>query len=436
MAESPTTLKPRSRWRPQFSLLTLLLLTVFGASAVALYRDWAPWYVELVLQDTTSMATLSPDGTRVLVQDHSGEIRITDIATRAEIRIDEKSKGSIFMSPDQRYIFSASDGKTRILDSITGTQVGEFTAEQGYCFWVKFSEDGRQLASNLNGDVRVWSLPQGKLLEDWKSKQAGVRFNPIVDKERIIGPFFLNNEVIILSTVQADSGNFIRLRKLQGQSEIQIPEPVSGLDFKISRDGKQILGFKYYPVLLYLWDSTNGKLLISSKRAPNAGNYRIFWRPDMMDDGRIMIILYDKTLKVSENRLWVWNPSANTSLEIKAPTGDDEAIVSPDGSRIISYSTSDFTLMHLFDGRSGALLSNLDYNSYRNANRPNYLNEFSSDSSRFLCRANRDTTQVWRRHRPEYWWGIIVLPAFWTTLALFIALVWNTFRKPRAVSFV
>ena len=36
--------------------------------------------------------------------------------------------------------------------------------------------------------------------------------------------------------------------------------------------------------------------------------------------------------------------------------------------------------------------------------------------------------RLWRRRRPEYWWGAAWLPEFWLTVVLGAGLVWSLWR--------
>ncbi len=38
---------------------------------------------------------------------------------------------------------------------------------------------------------------------------------------------------------------------------------------------------------------------------------------------------------------------------------------------------------------------------------------------------------VYRRRRPEWWWGVAWLPEFWLTLVLGVGLLWSLWRDQR-----
>jgi len=53
---------------------------------------------------------------------------------------------------------------------------------------------------------------------------------------------------------------------------------------------------------------------------------------------------------------------------------------------------------------------------------------FSPDGERIVTASDDKTARVWKRRRPEYWWGVAWLPEFWVTLILGVALLWSLRR--------
>ena len=52
---------------------------------------------------------------------------------------------------------------------------------------------------------------------------------------------------------------------------------------------------------------------------------------------------------------------------------------------------------------------------------------------RILVGLEDDTAQLWRRRRPEYWWGVAWLPEFWLTVLLAAAFGWSVWRDRKSM---
>lgn len=74
MSDATPAKKPRL-WRPRFSLRTLLIVVLFGASVAGLRHSWAPWTLVWRLDghvEGISEVAWSPDGNLMLTYSRSG----------------------------------------------------------------------------------------------------------------------------------------------------------------------------------------------------------------------------------------------------------------------------------------------------------------------------------------------------------------------------
>ena len=53
---------------------------------------------------------------------------------------------------------------------------------------------------------------------------------------------------------------------------------------------------------------------------------------------------------------------------------------------------------------------------------------FSPDGHRIVTAGLSNATRVWRRVRPEWWWGVFWLPQFWFTVLFATGFIWSLRR--------
>ncbi len=58
---------------------------------------------------------------------------------------------------------------------------------------------------------------------------------------------------------------------------------------------------------------------------------------------------------------------------------------------------------------------------------------FSPDGEKIVTATNLGDIRVWRRRRPEWWWGVFYLPEFWLTAAFAGLFVWSVVRDRRSL---
>lgn len=108
-----------------------------------------------------SATTFSRDGTRLVIGDAGGVIRVMDLSDGAEIAQFGgvgKAVYSLEFSPDgSRLVSGCEDGIVRLWDTSTWSLTGELVGHTNYVHSVAFSPDGTQLVTG-SGDntIRIW----------------------------------------------------------------------------------------------------------------------------------------------------------------------------------------------------------------------------------------------------------------------------------------
>jgi hypothetical protein len=99
------------------------------------------------------------------------------------------------------------------------------------------------------------------------------------------------------------------------------------------------------------------------------------------------------------------------------------ATLASDESRFIVSDASSKSL-HVHDMKSGERLQTLkgDWCFYNSST-------FLPDCERFIAQNwESNAIHLWRRYRPEYWYGLAWLPEFWITITLVGTLILNLRR--------
>jgi len=110
---------PKRRWRPRFSLLTLVLGVVFAGACGGLWYRWEPWGCNLSLKGVVLDGSrgISPDGRWIVTGDSDDSVCLYDSATgqlRAVLKGHTSWIKSTGFSYDGQWIVTASqDGTAR-----------------------------------------------------------------------------------------------------------------------------------------------------------------------------------------------------------------------------------------------------------------------------------------------------------------------------------
>ncbi len=124
-----------------------------------------------------------------------------------------------------------------------------------------------------------------------------------------------------------------------------------------------------------------------------------------------------------------------------APIDDGRLYISPDGTRTLEMlfdPERSIAPMHWNDRRRGRVVVR-DATSYR------WLGDlvtedgdvvsarFSPDGEKIVTATKLGDIRIWRRRRPEWWWGVFYLWEFWLTVAFAGLFVWSVVRDRRRI---
>ena len=127
-------------------------------------------------RNTTWSAAFADGGQRLALGQADGTVRLHDAATGTEISVLPAGTGRVWAlaSADPYVSAACGDGRLRVWQ---GTEpILELNQDVLLTWAVAISEDGRHLvASDTNGRVRMWSLPDGALQWDQEAKAGRVR---------------------------------------------------------------------------------------------------------------------------------------------------------------------------------------------------------------------------------------------------------------------
>jgi len=182
-----------------------------------------------------------------------------------------------------------------------------------------------------------------------------------------------------------------------------------------------------------VWDAATGELLATTGQHDNEIEICVF----SQDGERILTEAFDSVR--------VWNATSGQCL-FTIPGSCDGAGYTPDGQRIMACSP-DIDVTRLYDSDTGELLAELCdaaggedrvYISWGAASpslRPHAVAaQCTVDCSRVIVpSAEHEGFVIWRRRRPEWWWGMFYLWEFWLTVVLAGVFTWSVWRDRKAL---
>jgi WD40 repeat protein len=481
----PTLTPPRPvrRRRIQFSLLTLMLLTLLGGSAAALWVHWEPWFLERTLETkkAVAMAKFSPDGLRIIAHD-GAEVTSWNLADgsativkplerlgmdkpdefdgfgiltdeeRESIRLERTiinpgviqldTRISSLVFSDHHLVVAFDVQQLRVFETARfpghqfispdgpaehGLRVFEPSGKVAFGFSdgigeFKISPDSKQMLTfDPDRHTRVWSIPDGALLGEWAPGPYEIPLTV----------FFHGNQAIALSReVEGERKFSFKLHSILNPSDVRIASLLSeaGLAF-VSSDGKRLLVCDAKPEKLFLYDTSTGSPLSSTRVHTSELKCE---GADFIGDGRILVKLSEEC-KAGVEKLLLWDPVANSSVEI--PNRSDGS-ASATGDRVATWYEASHRghyriFFDVWSGRTGELLF-----EFPSVGRHDYQPalSFSPDGFELMVPSDDGKIQVWRRRHDERWWGVMELPEFWITLLFVFAFVWKL-RSGRSNAF-
>jgi WD40 repeat protein/tetratricopeptide (TPR) repeat protein len=339
-------------------------------------------------------AQLSPEGGRLLSVGLEGQPVVRHVLTGQPVapspRLDAPVESTRF-SPDGKFIIVVTqDHFVRVWEEATGQPITPLLPHQDAVFLAELSPDGSRLLTVSGNTVRLWPLSgmsagvvtfhtDTKGAKSPRLSRDGRRIVTVTDRPhkmtvrdtvtgRPIAEPILVEAVLDLS---ADGQRILLISGGQSTSECRLLDITTGQSNvllnvapayrttgQFSPDGRRVLTVwkpeSQHETELRLWDTSTGRVLGS----PIKLSFSV--RPVFSNDGR-RLILFDKTSVV------LWNVESGTTVTIAVGPRADEAFMTPDGRRLITFGEGlkpNFESLTVWDGETGRELSRLDLSGF------------------------------------------------------------------------
>lgn len=243
--------------------------------------------------------------------------RVWDIAKQTEVQVFSGHQSVVWtvaVSPDSTIAATGSEDKTlRFWDVISGRELGQFSAN-GIFSCVRFSSDGRQaIATNWDGKVRTWSLPEMKLQNEFS---YGV---PTLDVA-----LFPDGNSFVASTA---SGQLLLCDLNSGAIKLRLEGHTQTVHSVAVVDSNRILSASH-DTTLRLWDAGTG-LTIKIYRGHVAEVHEVRMLPE---GNRFVSCSSDGTVRL-------WDLTSEKELKSESIGNHVRGIsVIPDGSSVLAAS--------------------------------------------------------------------------------------------------
>jgi len=442
--------------RFRFSLRTLLLASLLAGSAMLLHSQWAPWTKwTFVPEDAkgSSFAEFSSDGTRILTVHGSHLIRLWDARDFTEqVRLDIPD-AKARLSPDGRWIVVFPDkGPVSVWDADTGKEQARLLTKDRFSVgalapggsWLLTASATEQAllqalmfptwfiypessVSEKTFCAHLWDLRTGEEVLRFAEEEhvASVCFSPC-------GRWFLTTAIVDPPKPTATAGAAAG-KKWTGTARIW--NAATGRETVVLRalhlfdvhaaffpDGDKVATVDGSQ--LRVFDTSNGDLLTQKEAS---GKVYVLVSPD----GRRIVTTESFLARPTPTLLDASDLAVIATLEQKdAGLGrilsswfHVGAAFSPDGQRIILHNGAS-----VWSAEDGTELWNLG--------RPLIgvnPHSFDPEGCRIISGDENGAIHIWTRRRPERWWGVVCLPAFWVTLLACGAFGWSIRRDRKTL---
>jgi hypothetical protein len=416
--------------RFRFSLRTLLCFALLCGSGVALWRNVQPWQLELrIAQDEFYDARFSHDGKYVFsLRDELSRTIPGKTQCLLEMWDSENGKrlhefrggfgnssGSIVISPQSHWLVLESqelDFHWEKVFDVSGEEIvlpGVQRPEQLHS--IQFSSDDRYLVYKCGEgpslSVRIFDLLQRKLVtasSAWRTLYTA-RFSPDGKVLAVLTP----EKLFIWNCETENTRAELKLNWDYDSLSVSSDKELLAMS-NITKNSTLIYSLPKLELMTTLpgvvpWNSRYSRQMPGDPRAPFSPDGR-----------RLLIANAQHSLLASVWDTQRWKKCA----EIGPADPWPEWSFSRDSQRVIAASSANFQAWASDSGRSASLQSD----DRRAAEFP----KFSPDGNRKL-RRDLKSLEVWRRIRPEPWWGVAWLAEFWVTVVCAGLFGWSVRRE-------
>jgi len=318
---------------------------------------------------------------------------------------DTKLTGPFALSPNGQMLASGHmDFSVKLWDAAKGGCTRSLEGHDGWLVLVRFSPDGSLLATAAGHSARVWDVSTGACVAEFSFGGAPI------DKA-VFSPC---GRRIVFETASQ-----LHLCDITNSADLCTLESVRG-QWAFSPQG-DLLASESQTSSVGIWDAASGEALHVLR--DNSGPIlAIEWSRD----GKTLVTAgQDATARV-------WDIQEGTCLAVLEGHASpfSYASFSPEGDRVVTTSLWAKNLC-IWDARTGACLGELE-----DSDRLPLIDAvFSDDGWLLFVNDGADRTlRLYRRRRPEWWWGVAWLWEFWLTVALAAAFVWSVLRDRKALA--
>jgi WD40 repeat protein len=362
-----------------------------------------------------------------------------------------------------------------VVDTETGAVPSVLDAHADSVFAVVCSPDGSRVVTlSRDGSVRVWNAESGKiirvlqkhekaaraafsgdgeLLLAWDSSGA-VYVYDVLGGERLVSinagtllPFGFVRFCYEDKRIAAQYGDKEEMKLWDARSGALVAVLPSSIPFLLSKDGEKIATMLPGQPTVRIVDAGTGAELATLQIEQKHRSDMLWILPhDFSPDASLIVTessrnwFHGRTERSGDQKtLDVWDAGTGKCLvSIPIPGGEIEGVklVGPtpgfdgvefteEGHRIIAYRVGEYPAgVWIYDSCTGELLAEI---AHQGRCYP-FLGE-----RRLLVTAEEGISRVFRRLRPEWWWGVFCLWHFWAIVALLGLLAWSVLGDSRAL---